>query len=163
MMHALTAERLVRIWEQGLDETPEARALTLLSAASDAPTDDVAELDAVQRQHLLLQLHRRLMGDRLEVRSACPTCDADVEIVLQNAEGANVGLTPVKSYCPECAGIWRVTIDIGAIIWLEICRRAEQIMRDTATIAQRYGWSEQDILRMSAHRRRFYLEMEAPE
>ena len=155
-MHTLTAERLVRIWEQGLDETP---ALTLLSAASDAPIDDVAELDAVQRQHLFLQLHRRLMGDRLEVRSACPTCDADVEFALTNAEAANVGLTPVKLNCPECAGIWTMTIDIGAIIWPEIRRRAEQIMRDTATLAQRFGWSEQDILRMSAERRRFYLEM----
>lgn len=55
---------------------------------------------------------------------------------------------------------WKITLDIGAFLWTELESEVRRLMRDTAAIALRSGWSEQEILRMSPQRRRFYLEMD---
>lgn len=61
--------------------------------------------------------------------------------------------------CPECRNIWSADFDIATFLWSEIDDWSQRIFREIHIIASVYGWSESDILEMSAERRRFYLEM----
>jgi hypothetical protein len=60
--------------------------------------------------------------------------------------------------CPACRHQWPVTFDIAVLFWHEVVNRAKLVLRDVDALASRYGWSERDILEMSAGRRAFYLE-----
>ena len=60
--------------------------------------------------------------------------------------------------CDNCGHVWRAGFDIMVFLWAEIVRRAKATLQDVRVLAKRYGWSETDILTMSAARRAFYLE-----
>lgn len=72
-------------------------------------------------------------------------CDPQVELLIN--------LT-----CPECANKWVALFDIAAYFRSEISAQARRLIADVHTLARAYGWSEADILAMSARRRHYYLE-----
>ena len=59
--------------------------------------------------------------------------------------------------CP-CGTVWSETVDIRSILWTELTRWVQNRLAEVHQLALAYGWAEQDILEMSPHRRRFYLE-----
>lgn len=61
--------------------------------------------------------------------------------------------------CPECRHVWQTGFDIVSYLWSELHTWAGQMLREVHLLASSYGWSETDILNMSAPRRRGYLEM----
>ena len=61
--------------------------------------------------------------------------------------------------CASCAHAWRASFDIVAFFWSEIDAWAERVLRDVHRLAAAYGWSEREILGLSAWRRHRYLEM----
>ena len=61
--------------------------------------------------------------------------------------------------CPECRHVWQTGFDIVSYLWSELHTWAGQMLREVHVLASSYGWSESDILQMSAPRRRGYLEM----
>lgn len=61
--------------------------------------------------------------------------------------------------CPACLHRWSTVFDILSYLWGEIEEWAERLLRDVHSLASAYGWSERDIIAMSARRRRLYLEM----
>jgi hypothetical protein len=61
--------------------------------------------------------------------------------------------------CPECRHVWQTGFDIVTYLWSELHTWAGQMLREVHLLASSYGWSEADILNMSAPRRRGYLEM----
>jgi hypothetical protein len=61
--------------------------------------------------------------------------------------------------CPACRHGWSMAFDILAYLWSEIEDWARRLLREVHTLAAVYGWSERDILALSARRRRLYLEM----
>lgn len=61
--------------------------------------------------------------------------------------------------CPECRHVWQTGFDIVSYLWSELHTWAGQMLREVHLLASSYGWSESDILNMSAPRRRGYLEM----
>lgn len=61
--------------------------------------------------------------------------------------------------CPTCDHAWQTLFDIVAFFWAELAAQAKRLLREVHTLARAYGWCEADILRMSARRRQFYLEM----
>ena len=61
--------------------------------------------------------------------------------------------------CPACEHDWQALFDIVAFFWAELAARADRLLREVHALARAYGWREADILGMSPHRRRFYLEM----
>ncbi|HKR12651.1 MAG TPA: hypothetical protein VJT15_11365 [Pyrinomonadaceae bacterium] len=61
--------------------------------------------------------------------------------------------------CPECRHVWQTGFDIVTYLWSELHAWAGQMLREVHLLASSYGWSESDILNMSAPRRRGYLEM----
>lgn len=61
--------------------------------------------------------------------------------------------------CPDCAHAWEAPFDIIAFVWSEIEAWAQRTIQEVHLLASRYGWSERDILSMSAWRRQRYLQM----
>ena len=61
--------------------------------------------------------------------------------------------------CPECRHVWQTGFDIVTYLWSELHTWARDMLREVHLLASSYGWSEAEILNMSAPRRRGYLEM----
>jgi hypothetical protein len=61
--------------------------------------------------------------------------------------------------CVECGEHWNAPFDPAGFLWHEIESWAERMLREVHVLASAYGWSEADILALSAARRRRYLEM----
>jgi hypothetical protein len=49
--------------------------------------------------------------------------------------------------------------DIVSHLWTELDAWARRMLREVHALAATYGWSEAEILRMSATRRRAYLDL----
>jgi hypothetical protein len=69
---------------------------------------------------------------------------------------ANVEL---RQSCPGCGHEWLERFDIIEFFWLEIHAWAERLLHQVHALARAYGWSEPDVLRLSAVRRQHYLEL----
>lgn len=65
--------------------------------------------------------------------------------------------------CPVCAQQWLAAFDIGAFLWSEVDAWARRVLREVHVIATAYGWSEREILNLSAVRRQMYLDLIANE
>jgi hypothetical protein len=61
--------------------------------------------------------------------------------------------------CPACGTNWQSLFDITSFFWSEINAWAARILYEVHLLASAYGWSEKDILSMSALRRQHYLGM----
>jgi hypothetical protein len=61
--------------------------------------------------------------------------------------------------CPVCSHGWEAIFDIVSYLWAEINSWAQRIIGEVYLLARSFGWSEKDILNMSAYRRQLYLEM----
>ena len=61
--------------------------------------------------------------------------------------------------CMSCNHQWDIQFDIMSYLWTEICSWVRHLLQDVGALARTYGWSEMDILSMSAARRHIYLEM----
>ncbi len=61
--------------------------------------------------------------------------------------------------CPTCDHAWQALFDIVAFFWAELAAQAKRLLREVHILARAYGWSEANVLNMSARRRQFYLEM----
>ncbi|MGH9881329.1 MAG: phage baseplate protein [Pyrinomonadaceae bacterium] len=61
--------------------------------------------------------------------------------------------------CPACSHHWATVFDVLSYLWGEIDDWAQRLLHDVHSLASTYGWSERDILSMSATRRRLYLEL----
>jgi hypothetical protein len=61
--------------------------------------------------------------------------------------------------CAACGHEWSVQFDIVAFLWTELGDRARRLRLDVHTLARAYGWHEDEILKMSAASRQFYLDL----
>jgi hypothetical protein len=61
--------------------------------------------------------------------------------------------------CPACSHPWRAILDIFSFFWAELEAYARRLQQDVHGLAKAYGWSEAQILSLSAGRRMRYLEM----
>jgi hypothetical protein len=61
--------------------------------------------------------------------------------------------------CPACGNRWTALFDVATFFWQEIDNWAQRTLREVHLLASTYGWSESEILSMSAWRRQAYLEM----
>lgn len=60
--------------------------------------------------------------------------------------------------CPECHRGWEGELNVAAFFWREISAVARRLLGEIHELASRYGWSEGQILGLSAVRRHAYLE-----
>lgn len=59
--------------------------------------------------------------------------------------------------CPECQHSWSSLFDIVSVFWFELNTWARRVMQEVHVLASRYGWSEAEILQLTAWRRAVYL------
>lgn len=60
--------------------------------------------------------------------------------------------------CPACEHQWSSPLDISHFLQVELDRYARELLEEVHVLASCYSWHENDILSMSHHRRRYYLE-----
>ena len=86
--------------------------------------------------------------------------DQELEAIGERmAQADPLAETRLTLACPSCTHAWDETLDIAAFAWEEIEARAKRIMLDVHRLASSYGWTEAQILALSARRRAVYLEM----
>ncbi len=82
---------------------------------------------------------------------------AEVEERMEAADPqANVRLALT---CPACGEPSQPAFDIGSYLWAEVDAWARRTLAEVHAIASAYGWSEPEILALTAARRELYLGM----
>jgi len=103
---------------------------------------------------------RLLEGCRVDGGEAATWADEDVEEVGRHMALADpMAEILIELRCPLCGIESSETLDVGSFFWTEIEARAKRILLEVHTLASRYGWTEEDVLSLSEHRRAIYLEM----
>lgn len=67
--------------------------------------------------------------------------------------------TRVRLACPACGHSFDSRFDIVAYLWSELDDWAQRTLAEVHALATAYGWTEQDILGLSAARRQHYIEL----
>lgn len=61
--------------------------------------------------------------------------------------------------CEQCGEQWQAVFDIVTFFWNELQARSRRLLQEVDLLARTYGWTEDDVLRLSEQRRRLYVEM----
>jgi hypothetical protein len=61
--------------------------------------------------------------------------------------------------CPACTESFQESLDFPVFLWSEMEAQAKRLLLDVHALASAYGWSESEILSLSAARRALYLQM----
>lgn len=61
--------------------------------------------------------------------------------------------------CPACGLTWSEPLHVSEFVWAEVSGLAVRLLHEVARLASAFGWREDDILALSDHRRRQYLEL----
>lgn len=80
-MRVISAAEVLTIWEWGQPQTPDRRAVSLLTAAyPDDSAQAIAELPIGRRDARLMALRESLFGSYLDCLANCPACAESVEL-----------------------------------------------------------------------------------
>ncbi len=77
------------------------------------------------------------------------------EAILAADPQAEVGVT---MGCAGCGTEWTAILDIAEFFWRELSTTGVQLLDEVHQLAIGYGWSEEQVLRLSSRRRREYVE-----
>jgi hypothetical protein len=93
-----------------------------------------------------------------QTASAIP---ADVEgaLVAELERRNPTGALDFELTCPECATVWLAPFDVVAFLWVELDGWARRTLDEIHQLATAYGWTEPEVLALSAWRRAAYLQM----
>ncbi len=130
---------------------PVAGDLLALAASADAME---AAQDLLQRCVLEIRGQGRTSeGEAMAAVKDLPasTCDLLEQRMSEIDAQAQVQL---NIECPSCGRMARAAFDIVTHLWAELDVWARGILADVNDIARHYGWSEAQILALSATRRR---------
>ena len=115
--------------------------------------------DARQARNLLLE---RCIEGTTRGQDAFPSAELPgpvLDAVFQGMEAADPQAnTSLALTCPSCEMQWQENLDILDFFWNEIEDWAGRTLEEVHLLALAYGWSEPEILSMSAARRQIYLE-----
>jgi hypothetical protein len=86
------------------------------------------------------------------------------EEVLERVESAMSERDPqadvsVALSCAECGHGWEAAFDVARFLWAELDQWARRLLADVAILAAAFGWTETEVLRLTALRREAYLEL----
>ena len=103
-MHALSASKLLDVWEHGLGRPLPRRALALLAAAfPESSVEEIAELPIGRRDAYLLRLRERLFGQELTAVVRCPSCNEAVESTFRVEQILADGAAPETQHTAKVA------------------------------------------------------------
>jgi hypothetical protein len=121
-----------------------------------------AEQDPIAATMLLLERCRVDGRATAEDRAAPATgwTEEDIDAVGEKMALADpLAEIMLHFNCPACGASFEESLDLSTFLWGEIEARAQRLLLEVHTLAAAYGWSEAEILSLSAARREFYLEM----
>jgi hypothetical protein len=101
----------------------------------------------------------RCIGDGTEPDRSGVSDEIAEAVAAELDRRAGLSASAVPLACPDCGQEWQLELDIAEFLWREIEIRAVRLLRDVDMLARRYGWSQREILALSATRRSFYLEL----
>jgi len=97
---------------------------------------------------------------RLEAGDKADWPDAELEEIGEALVSADpLAELRLRFDCVHCGHEWDESLDMVAFLWAEIEARAKRLLMEVHALAAVYGWTEKEILSLSARRRRLYLEM----
>ncbi|KQC39042.1 hypothetical protein [Frankia sp. ACN1ag] len=83
-----------------------------------------------------------------------------LDAVVRTMEAADPdGLVEISIECPACHAVADLPLDPAAFLWADLDEWARRALREVADLAFAYGWSQDEVLAMSARRRATYLEL----
>jgi hypothetical protein len=85
--------------------------------------------------------------------------DAVVEISSRLARANPPPEFMIDLHCPACGNATQQMLAIDEFLWSKLVALCKRLMLDVDALARVYGWSESEILSMSAARRGKYLEL----
>jgi len=110
-----------------------------------------------------IRLLRRCVSEakRAGKRQALEQLPADVidRLIEEMARQDPAADVQIRFDCPACGHVWNVCFDIIAYFWSGLSDWAQRTLADVHLLARAYGWSEHEILGLSATRRQQYVEM----
>lgn len=98
MMHTLTGQEIVRVWEVSSGQHALDQAITILRAAfPEVSRETLASLRIGQRDASLFAIRAQLFGAHLSSLAICPACSERIEFVLNTADlPITPGIEPVE-------------------------------------------------------------------
>ena len=119
-------------------------------------TLDVIKADSKEIFHTCIKTVER-EGDAVDLSELSNEC---IEALGEEMER----LEPIANLsfslnCPACSHQWNSHFDIISYFWVEIDNWAQHLLKEIVALAKAFGWTEDQILRLSSHRRQLYLEM----
>jgi len=124
------------------------------------------DLSAV-RECADVEIARRMLMERCIVNARCAErsispgalSDSAVEQVAECLAKADPQAESlIDLACPACGHSWQLLFDIEWFLWAKLNSLAKRLLREVHVLAEAYGWTERDILALTAVRRQFYLE-----
>lgn len=94
-------------------------------------------------------------GTTIEPGSLDPDTLEAVDAAAEELAGAAAVL--VRSRCPKCGFEVSADVDVPGLLWQRVSDEVPAVLAEVAELASAFGWSETDILAMSAPRRGAYL------
>ena len=128
-----------------------------LPSAGDLAALGAAEEDGVDERWLL----ERCIVEASESGTPRPGSELPDD-VLEAVASAMASADPqaeleVSLDCPACGEVFSSRFDIVSFLWQEVDSQAERLLREVAMLASAFGWSEREVLSMSAWRRAWYV------
>jgi len=116
---------------------------------------DIAEQRAQLLERIVLSAEQG--GDAIAAEALPDEVVSAMEERMQSADArAEVNL---RLRCESCGHEWGALFDAGAFLWKKVDAWALRLLQEVHVLARAYGWSERDIIGMTAWRRHAYLEM----
>ena len=113
--------------------------------------------DAVDPQTAAVRL---LESCRLTQRAAGALSVEDIDEIGELMAAADpTAETRIALRCPACGHEQDEVLDIATFLWAKIAALAKRRLREVHTLASAYGWTEAQVLALSAARRKLYIEM----
>lgn len=103
---------------------------------------------------------RRLLEQCLaEPEEGVPTWSAaEISVIEERlSEADSLAEILIHFDCPECGASFEETLDLGSFLWSEIEDSARRLFDEIHLLASSYGWTEEEVLRLSSRRREAYV------
>ncbi len=111
------------------------------------------------RQYLIECCVISIHHDEMPQPVAAIPADVLAEVIAAIEAADPLAHLDLSLSCPDCAHAWAAGFDIASFLWGELDAWAWRTLREVDVLARVYGWSEADILSLSATRRQRYLEL----
>jgi hypothetical protein len=108
--------------------------------------------------HLLRQCVERAMTAEGRVVNDLPPLAA-AELARRMAELDPQAELQLEITCPECGGHFVALFDAAAFLLEELAAERRMLYREVHALALHYHWSEAEIMAMTRHKRRLYLNL----